>query len=180
MKALVASTVLAFLFTFPMRAAEMPAPADDPVARIAAAEKLAKGLKFQQGQIVLKGGVAKISLPDGFRYLDPANTEIVLRKLWGNPGGSDTLGMITPAAFDPLGDDRAGRSCSPSTRTVTSRTTTRQRSTTPTCSKQMQEDTREASKERAKQGYSAIELVGWAAAAALRRGHPQAVLGEGN
>jgi uncharacterized membrane-anchored protein len=162
MKTLPALAVLFFAAAFPARSAETPA-LPDPAARIAAARKLADGLKFQEGNIALRDGIARISLPAGFRYLDPADTNIVLSKLWGNPKGSGTLGMITPAAFDPLGGeswavvltfDEDGYVKDNDAAKINYQDLL----------KEMQDGTREASKAREKKGYSPIELVGWAAA----------------
>src|SRR6185295_17378370 len=80
-----------------------PAPAAlDPAARLAAARKIADTVKYQKGDITLNGGVAKISIPEAFRYVDPSGSSTVLNKLWGNPGKAETLGMIVPKNFDPL------------------------------------------------------------------------------
>lgn len=46
---------------------------------------LVKNLKYQQGEIDLKGGLAKLTVPADFRFLGPADAETVLVKLWGNP-----------------------------------------------------------------------------------------------
>ena len=125
------------------------------------AQKLADGLNYQKGQITLKGGLAKIHVPEEFRYLDSKDANTVLSRLWGNPPDSDTLGLLVPAkisvaspeawaviiTYDEDGyvkDDEAGKMDYDK------------------LIKQMREGTSEASKEREKAGYSSIELVGWA------------------
>ncbi len=156
-----ASALLCLLALAPLLAADAPPP-PDPAARIAAAHKLADGLKYQQGVITLRGGVAKISLPDGFRYLDPAGTESVLNKLWGNPGGGGTLGMIVPAKFDPLrGNSWAVILSFDEDGYVKDDDAAKINYTD--LLKQMQEGVAAASKEREKEGYPSIELIGWAA-----------------
>ena len=134
----------------------------DPAARLAEYRRLADGLKYQQGEIVLRGDIAKIKLPAGFRYLNPADTETVISKLWGNPPSNDRLGLIVPAGFDPLDssgywavvityeedgyvkdNDAAGIDY---TKLLA----------------QMKEGMQEANKERQKAGYPPIDLIGWA------------------
>jgi uncharacterized membrane-anchored protein len=133
----------------------------DPAARLAEMRKLADGLKYQQGEIVLRGGVAKIKLPADFRYLDPADTDTVISKIWGNPHSSDLLGLVVPAGFDPLDpsywavvitygedgyvkdNDAAGIDYDK-------------------LLAQMKEGSQEINKQREKDGYPPIELIGWA------------------
>ncbi|SDS56980.1 DUF2167 domain-containing protein [Opitutus sp. GAS368] len=138
------------------------APPPDPAAAAEKAGKLAATLKYEKGVITLRDGLARISLPENYRYLNPADTETLLTKLWGNPGGGATLGMIVPAGFDPLGgadwavvlsfsddgyvkDDDAAKIDYAD------------------LLKKMKEDTTGANKERTEAGYPPIELIGWAA-----------------
>jgi uncharacterized membrane-anchored protein len=128
---------------------------------IAKAKKLADSLRYQKGDITLRGGLAKIHVPDGFRYLDAADASTVLSKIWGNPPNSNTLGMLVPAdlsvaspggwaviiTYDEDGyvkDDEA------------SKIDYNQ------LLKQMQDGTKQANEERKKAGYPSIDLVGWA------------------
>src|SRR5580658_1069603 len=74
--------------------------ADDPPAAprsLEALQALAASLHYQQGTISLKRGLATVTLPGDFRYLSPDDTDIVLHKMWGNPQGPKTLGMIVPS-----------------------------------------------------------------------------------
>ena len=126
-------------------------------------EEIASRLKFQQGEIKLKDGLATLKASAKFRYLDPDQTDTVLVQLWGNPPRQEkTLGMLFPADVSPADpeswgvvitydedgyvndDEAAGIKYDE-------------------LLKEMQEGTRESSKERVKQGYEAIELIGWAA-----------------
>jgi uncharacterized membrane-anchored protein len=138
------------------------ATADNPQA--AQLRGLAERLKYQQGQIVLRDGLATLNLSEDFRYIDPAGTETLLSGIWGNPSSSEKfLGTIVPAGFDPFApqawcvvvgyqedgyvkDDDA------------------EKINYTKLLKQMQKATREESTERVKDGYPAIELIGWAAA----------------
>jgi len=117
-------------------------------------------LHYQTGQVKLRGGLATLELPAEFRYLDPRETDLVIRA-WGNPPNNETLGMIVPAGanvfqaeswavvitYDEDGfvkdddaatvnyDDLLGK---------------------------MQRALRGENDERRRRGYPEIELVGWA------------------
>ena len=66
-------------------------------------QRLAKNLKYRQGEIDLRGGLAKLTVPKDFNYLDPEDTETVLVKFWGNPPSPEKpLGMLMPAGLTPL------------------------------------------------------------------------------
>lgn len=134
---------------------------DTPETRLLALKKLADGLHFQQGEINLRGGLAKITVPAGFRYLDAKDSETVLTKIWGNPPGGRTLGMIFPAEIGPIDPDGWGiiityeedgyvKDNDAATMKYDD------------LLKQMKAGMKEANKEREKQGYDPIELIGWA------------------
>lgn len=139
-------------------------PTNDPEAIFREKlQKLADGLKYQQGEITLRGGVAKIVVPAEFRFLGPDDASTVLTKIWGNPAGeTKPLGMLLPANSSPthanswavviefeeggyVKDDDASKI------------------NYDDLLKQMQSSVREANKERAKEGYPTVELIGWAA-----------------
>jgi uncharacterized membrane-anchored protein len=125
--------------------------------------KLLKGLKYQQGDIDLQGGLAKLTVPKEFNFLGSDDAETVLVKLWGNPP-SDTkpLGLLIPAGMTPLSsnvwvvtidysadgfvkDDDAAKI------------------NYGDLLKQMQKGLADDNTERHKKGYPTITLVGWAA-----------------
>src|SRR5258706_112864 len=96
----------ALLLAGPLFSAPPAAPAaPDHAAQLAARRKLIDALHYEKGSINLHDGLAKVVLPEGYKYLNPADTSTLLVKIWGNPEGSGTLGMIMPADFDPLGMD---------------------------------------------------------------------------
>src|SRR5262245_46753638 len=65
-------------------------------------EEIASKLKFQQGEIKIKDGLATLKASANFRYLDPDQTDTVLVQLWGNPPRQEkTLGMLFPAEIGP-------------------------------------------------------------------------------
>jgi uncharacterized membrane-anchored protein len=119
-------------------------------------------LKYQHGVIQLKNGIGTLKVPDGFKYLDADQSNYVLSDLWGNPKSESSLGMIIPDSMGVLGEhtwafnvqyDEIGYVKDDDAGDIDYNELLAE----------MQNDTREASKERIKEGYEAIELVGWAA-----------------
>jgi uncharacterized membrane-anchored protein len=73
------------------------------LAQIARIKQLVKSLNYQHGEIDLRGGLAKLSVPKEFNYLGPDDAETVLVKLWGNPPSDvKPLGLLIPAGMTPL------------------------------------------------------------------------------
>lgn len=150
------------LFAADPAPAPTPSPASDPVAaRRAEMQKLADGLTYRKGETIIGNGLAKITLPEQFRYLDGKDTAVLLTDLWGNPKNSGTLGSIVPVGFNPLGEanwvvvityDEDGYVKDDDAAKIDY---TKMLS-------EMQENTREASKARVKEGYGAVDLIGWA------------------
>jgi len=120
-------------------------------------------LNFQSGNITVGDKLAQISLSNNFRYLNNADTQTFLTKIWNNPpgAGESSLGMMVPVDPSPLSasgwvavvsyeasgyvdDDDAGKIDYDK------------------LLKEMQEAVREASKARVAKGYEEIELLGWA------------------
>lgn len=133
----------------------------EQVAQREKMRKLADGLNYQTGEITLKGGLARIRVPDEFRYLDSTDADTVLSRLWGNPPDSNTLGLLVPAKISVVSPeawaviityDEDGYVKDDDAETMDYDKLIRQ----------MREGTSEANKEREKAGYGSIELVGWA------------------
>lgn len=118
-------------------------------------------LKFQEGKITLPNGIATLNLGPTFRYLSPADAEKILVKVWGNPPGYQTLGMIFPANVNPDSPEAWGV-------VVTYNEDGHVKDDDADSIKydellkSMKEDTAQANAEREKQGYPAMNLVGWA------------------
>ncbi len=126
-------------------------------------QSIENSLKYQTGTIELASGNATLNVPKGFRYLDPNQSIFVLTDLWGNPADSTILGLLVPEnrgvlaanswvftiKFDEMGfvkDEDADDI------------------NYDDLLKEQQKETNEANPERIKQGYPAIEFVGWASA----------------
>ncbi len=134
----------------------------DPSAQLAAARKIVDGLHYQDGKVALQDGLATINLPSTFRFLNAADAETVLTKLWGNPASASVLGMLVPADFNPLGANSWAVILSYEEDGHVVDTDANSIDYTALLS-QMQEAVRENNKAREQQGYAAIELIGWAA-----------------
>jgi len=147
--------------TAPAAAASPSEDAKD--AEAAAVRKAVAQLTPQKGEVTLHDGLARIALPEGFHYLNPDDSRKVLVDFWGNPPetAEDVLGMIIQAPeslFTPEGwgviitfsddghvDDADAEKIDYAK-----------------LLKEMKADTAKSSKERVKDGYDSIELVGWA------------------
>ncbi|MVN89785.1 DUF2167 domain-containing protein [Mucilaginibacter aquatilis] len=129
-------------------------------SRIDSVEKL---FTYQHGTIKLRNGIGTITVPKGFKYLEPVQAERVLTEIWHNPKSQNmSLGFILPEEqgiladhgyvfnleYDEIGyvkDDDADEIDYDELLT------------------NMQKETEETNAERVKQGYPPISLVGWAA-----------------
>lgn len=138
-----------------------PEKVAEVLKKLEAVQKIESELKFQQGVVTIKDGLAKLTLPEGFRYLNPDDTEKVLVDIWGNPPREKSLGMIVPAGFKAIGDnswaviityEEEGYVKDDEAAGINYNDLL----------KQMQEGTRGANEERQKAGYEPIELIGWA------------------
>jgi uncharacterized membrane-anchored protein len=126
------------------------------------AQALASALKFQRGEVVLKNGLATLKVPEGVEFLDGRDAQTVLVKLWGNPPMPDPLGLLMPVNTGPLSPDSWAVIITYEEEGYVKDKDAEKIDYTDLL-KQMQKDTRAANSEREKQGYPAIELVGWAA-----------------
>lgn len=126
--------------------------------------KVWETLDMQQGPIELAGGAARLEVPPSFLFLNSGDAEKLLVDIWGNPPGtgSETLGLLIPADFNPLSDEawavtiwyeEDGYVTDDNADDIDYQDLL----------EVMQENTEEASKERLRKGYEAIRLIGWAA-----------------
>ncbi len=124
-------------------------------------EQFMATLKPQHGTIDLPGGIATLNLNDDFYYLTPDDTERLLVEGWGNPPGHKTLGMIIPQATSPLSRGGWGVLVSYNDDGHISDEDAAKIDYTELL-KQMQDEDEDANKERRKQGYAGLQLLGWA------------------
>lgn len=124
-------------------------------------DSVEKTLHYQTGKITLQNGLATLTIPKGFKYLNAAEAKYIIEDVWGNLKGQTPLGMIVPehsmasiadyafiVEFQEIGfvkDDDANKI------------------NYTDLLKDMKEDDVKANEERKKQGLSTMELMGWAA-----------------
>lgn len=125
------------------------------------AEKFEASLAWKTGVVKVGNGIATLNLSPAYRYLEPAQSKVVLEQLWGNPDAGDTLGMIFPS--------NAGPTAPTSWAVVITfsedgyvKDEEAEKIKYDDLLKEMQQNTAAESKERVAQGYDSIQLVGWA------------------
>jgi uncharacterized membrane-anchored protein len=126
----------------------------------AAGDMLAVMFTPQQGKITLPGGIATLDLPAGFRYLDRGDAARLL-EAWGNPPGTESLGMIVPAGVNPMSPESWGVVITYDKDGHVKDDDADGINYTQLL-KEMQEGLQEDNEERKKQGYRAMTLIGWA------------------
>ena len=122
-----------------------------------------KNTHYQTGNIALSNGVAHLTLPPGFKFIDGKQSQYILEKLWKNLPDPNVLGLIVKDSFhlndlrggwvfmvsyDEMGyvkDDDANKIKYDALLT------------------DLKKDQEEANAERKKAGLDAMHLVGWAA-----------------
>jgi uncharacterized membrane-anchored protein len=101
-------------------------------------------------------------LKQGYKYVNPADSETILSNLWRNPKESNILGMVVPDDFDPLmsgawaviitySEDGYVKDADAGKIDYSD------------LMKKIQEGSAEANKTRVANGYPPIDVVGWAA-----------------
>jgi len=141
-----------------------PAIAQDaPPEEVASADRAADEgpvFSYQTGDIVLPNKVATLRLQDNYRYLNPAETEKLLVS-WGNEPGNETQGAIVPKEVEPMSEegwaviltylDEGHVDDSEAAEIDYDKMLA-----------DMKEGTEDENKARAKAGYPAVHLIGWA------------------
>jgi len=131
--------------------------------RLAEVRQLVKNLKYQQGEISLQDGLAKLTVPKEFNFLGPDDTETVLVKLWGNPPAHrKPLGLLIPAGLTPISSNAWVVTIDYSADGYV-KDDDAAKINYDELLKKMQKSIADENPERQKSGYPAITLVGWAA-----------------
>src|SRR5262245_7890367 len=85
---------LVALLLFPL-----PLPAQDAPQEVPAEVKqFVDSLQFESGTVALPEAKATLKLQSDMRFLRGPDAERVLTQLWGNPPGTDPVGMLLPSA----------------------------------------------------------------------------------
>ncbi|MEE9364252.1 MAG: DUF2167 domain-containing protein [Cellulophaga sp.] len=126
-------------------------------------DSIEKSLNYEYGIIDLQGGIATLTVPDGYKFLGAEQSKYVLSDLWGNPP-SDVLGLLFPKDISPLGDGFSYAVEVTYSEEGYVEDEDAEDIDYEELLETMQKDATEANPERIKQGYEAITLVGWASA----------------
>lgn len=123
--------------------------------------EIEKALKYKTGVIELESGNAKLTVPEGFGFLDKAQSKYVLTDLFKNPADTSVIGMLVPSkrnilepgawffaiSFDAMGYVKDNDA---------------EEINYDDLLKEGQKEAKEENAERIKQGYEPIEFVRWA------------------
>ena len=115
----------------------------------------------QHGEIKLPNGVATLNIPDGFYYLNPDDSKIVLEQLWGNPPGPKPQGMIFPTGKTALDGDSWAVTIDYDEDGYVKDDDANEINYDDLL-EEMRESIEASNRERIQQGYEALDLVGWA------------------
>lgn len=117
-------------------------------------------LHYDSGTVVLGDGIATLTVPDGYKFLNPEQSIMVLNDIWGNLN-STSMGMLFRSDEGPFSDssyainitfDEAGYVEDDDADDIDYEELL----------ETMQEDTRAGSKYRQESGLGGVELIGWA------------------
>lgn len=122
-----------------------------------------ESLSPQTGEVVLEQANVTLTVPEEFYFLAEQDALTVLVDVWGNPPGQEVLGMLFPAESTPFDGDSWGVIVQYEEEGYVSDEDAGGIDYSEML-EEMQRDTRSGNAERVKQGYEAIELVGWASA----------------
>lgn len=137
--------------------------AQGPSGSSSTREEFEAKLGYQTGTISLPGGLATVRLPESFRFIGAEGSRRLLTDAWGNPPGAaeGVLGMLVPAGISPLEEegwgivitfDEDGYVNDDDAASIDYNKML----------KEMQESAAETNKEREKQGFETVTLIGWA------------------
>ncbi|MEL6256965.1 MAG: DUF2167 domain-containing protein [Bacteroidota bacterium] len=127
-------------------------------------DSVAASLTYEYDSVSLKGNLAVIYIPEGYKYLNGPDADMVLTDLWGNPptsGDDQSLGMLFPENSNPLDDSSFAINITYAEEGYVSDEDADDIDYDDLL-ESMQEDTKSANEYRSQEGYPTIELVGWA------------------
>jgi uncharacterized membrane-anchored protein len=151
------------IFAIALLGAAHAAPAPDTDADEPTSESIIQSLHPQSGVIAIGKAKATLRLSPDYLFLPAADAQRVLSELWNNPPDDDVLGMIVPGNdVRALLDDAAWTVVVTYVDDGYVSDEDAAKIDYAAMLKSMQEDTLESNPERVKQGYPAIELIGWA------------------
>jgi len=127
-------------------------------------DSIDNSLQYEYGEQTIGEGLAILTVPAGFKFLNGKDTEMILTDVWGNPPSDpadQSLGMLVPESFSVLSDSNYAINITYSAEGYI-KDEDAQDIDYDELLKEMKEDIVLASKQREEMGYESIELVGWA------------------
>jgi uncharacterized membrane-anchored protein len=129
--------------------------------RIKFIDSVETALHWQSNTVSIANGIANLNLSNNFRYLNPEQSNYVLHDLWGNPPRADVLGMIFPANSGPF-DDSTYAFIITFDADGYVKDNDADKINYDDMFKDIKAGETEANKERVKNGYEPIHMIGWA------------------
>lgn len=127
-------------------------------------DSLEATLDYQHGIVQLRGDLARLQVPAGYKFIQGDDAELVLTELWGNPP-SDVhnmpLGMIIPDQMTPLMDSAYAINITYSEEGYVSDEDAEDIDYDELLA-DLKASTAEANIWRQENGYGSLELIGWA------------------
>jgi uncharacterized membrane-anchored protein len=129
--------------------------------QMAGLDSVIQSMDFKKGSYILKSDLATITIPQGFTFLEANDAHYILTDIWGNPEDKTVLGMLVPESADLLNSDawaivytyeEDGHVEDDDAEDIDY----------DEMLKDMQKQSREYNAERTKEGYPAVEVIGWA------------------
>jgi uncharacterized membrane-anchored protein len=126
-------------------------------------EEFEAKLGYQTGMVTLRDGMAKIRLPESFRFIGPEGSRRLLTEAWGNPPGAadDVLGMLIPTGASPLSKEGWGIVITYDEDGYVNDSDAAKMDYAKLL-KEMQEQAASSNEERKEDGFDTVRLVGWA------------------
>jgi uncharacterized membrane-anchored protein len=122
-----------------------------------------KSLKYEPaGKVIDLGGMGKMTIPKGFKYLTGAQSKQVLEDVWGNPPSEAPLGMLFQENSSPLDSVSSWAFVIQYDPIGYVKDEDADEVDYTELLDQMQKETEEENEERKKLGYTPVSLVGWA------------------
>jgi uncharacterized membrane-anchored protein len=125
------------------------------------AQQFIESLHFETGTVTIAKANASLKLTPDFRFLAAHDAQRVLEQLWGNPPDSDVLGLLVPTSTPLDAKSSWAVVVTYSSDGYVSDADASKIDYTKMM-QEMQDGARAANAERMKQGYPAVDIVGWA------------------
>ncbi|MBI1286778.1 MAG: DUF2167 domain-containing protein [Flavobacteriales bacterium] len=116
---------------------------------------------YNYGTVDLLDGTATITVPEGYKFLDAAQSQHVLTDLWGNPP-SECLGLLFPEEVSPMSENFTYAVEVSYSKDGYIDDDDAEDIDYDDLLEEMQSDMKEINPQRVEAGYPTIELVGWA------------------